>query len=112
MSITYHELHFAVYISQCVYILYTNVTLATHYNEFHVAKQPHITFLSCDFYIDTSRNSVKMRGTANTSILSVVNRWREISGQTGLSSMDSLMGTIMGQVLIRYAMSSILEKHC
>ena len=55
VSITYHELHCAVYISQFVCILYTNVTLATHYNEFHVAKQPHITFLSCDFYIDTSR---------------------------------------------------------
>ena len=108
VSITYHELHCAVYISQYVCILYTNVTLASHYNEFHVAKQPHITFLSCDFCIDTSRNSVKMRGTANTSILSVVNRWREISGQTGLSSMDPFMG----QVLIRYAMSSILEKHC
>ena len=49
-----------------------------------------------------------MRGTANTSILSVVNRWRETSGQTGLLSMDSLMGTNMGQVLIRYAMSSIM----
>ena len=91
-------------------ILYTNVTLATHYTEFHVAKQPHIIFLSCDFYIDTSRNPVQMRGTANTSILSVDNRWRETSGQTGLLSMDSLMGTNMGQVLIRYAMSSILEK--
>ena len=56
VSITYHELHCAVYISQFVCILYTNVTLATHYNEFHVTKQPHIIFLSCDFYIDTSRN--------------------------------------------------------
>ena len=78
----------------CILYNYTNVTLAAHYNEFHVAKQPHIIFLSCDFYIDTSLNPHQ------NSILSVVNRWRKTSGQTGLSSMDSLMGTIMGQVYI------------
>ena len=88
-------------------ILYTNVTLATHYNEFHVAKQPHIIFLSCDIFIDTSHNP--HQNERNDQHFHFV-RWRETSGQTGLSSMDSLMGTIMGQVLIRYAMSSILKK--
>ena len=97
------------YISQFVCILYTNVTLPTRYNEFHVTKQPHIIFLSCDFYIDTSRNP--RQNERNGQHFHFV-RWRDTAGQTGLSSMDSLMGTIMGQVLIRYAMSSILVKHC
>ena len=45
--------------STCVFSILYSVTLATHYNEIHVAKQPHIIFLSCDFFIDTSRNPSK-----------------------------------------------------
>ena len=100
VSITYHELHCAVYISQYVCILYTNVTLATHYNEIHVAKQPHIIFLSCDFFIDTSRNPSKRE---ERQTLPFCQSSTDGERHPGLSSMDSLMGTIMGHVLIQYA---------
>ena len=112
VSITYRELHCAVYISQYVCILCTSVTLATHCNEFHVAKQPHIIFLSRDFYVDTSRKPRQNEGNGqHFHFVSRQQMERDIRTNR-LSSMDSLMGTIMGQVLIRYAMSSILGKHC